>query len=241
MEKGSLNANKPKPDDFALSWENEPLYFPRKTNSATGGRFNPSLPLEDCQSLEIRKTEQQKNLYKEQTQKLVNEYNSIGQAKNPLKGSLLQSSKAILQREYAISSDQSPILYTFGLATCVGVALYNPQTKQAALAHIDAFTSKDSIIEFLFCLGDQPCHAHISGGEEIWYEIASDIMTLLSHSKHIKIQSCKIISEEIQSLGINAQTGEYYTFIPDSAMKNIPEFIERMNKTVCKESPLVKK
>ncbi|MEM4326007.1 MAG: hypothetical protein QXU40_01775 [Candidatus Pacearchaeota archaeon] len=50
-----------------------------------------------------------------------------------------QGNVQIIQGEYAIThaNDPNPILSTFGIASCVGLLLYDPQLKLGGIAHVD--------------------------------------------------------------------------------------------------------
>lgn len=74
------------------------------------------------------------------------------------------------QREIAFttSEDKRNILTTIGLGPCIGIAMYNPDTKQASLVHLDVFTNTHlTINRMIRVLGNdaKKLQIYVAGGD----------------------------------------------------------------------------
>jgi|GEM_PF-5182988 len=76
--------------------------------------------------------------------------------------------RGALQREYAISDAEKPIVATTEVATCFAVTVYNERTKTAAIAHVDSATSTPELCDVIERVGGREIpnlQFSIAGGE----------------------------------------------------------------------------
>jgi hypothetical protein len=115
---------------------------------------------------ELQKTDRQHNIDRE----MIAQINSLGQKQNTGKFTAAEA-RGILQAEMGFTNAESekPILGTFGAAPCIAMAVYNPETKTAFLAHIDDLTDINSIEDLFYQLSADnrvTLEAHLAGGLE---------------------------------------------------------------------------
>ncbi len=160
-------------------------------------------------------------IYNEQDN-LINSANSHLQTQNP---GFFTSNEArgVAQNELVIASadSQKPILGTFGAGPCVAIAVYNPTTHSAILAHIDELTNISSLNKYLDTIAknsSEPLQVHLAGGEEESKKMCVEIIKMLNKRGDNIIKSSKLIplGGSGESLAIDARTGEIFTsFNPD--------------------------
>lgn len=160
-------------------------------------------------------------IYNEQDN-LINSANSHLQTQNP---GFFTSNEArgVAQKELVIANadSQKPILGTFGAGPCVAIAVYNPTTHSAMLAHIDGLTNISSLNKYLDIVAKdspQPLQVHLAGGKKESKKICAEIISMLNKSGDNIIKSSKLIplGGSGESLAIDARNREIFTsFNPD--------------------------
>ena len=153
---------------------------------------------------------------------LINSANSHLQTQN--RGFFTSNeARGVAQNELVIASadSQKPILGTFGAGPCVAIAVYNPTTHSAMLAHIDGLTNISSLNQYLEIIAKdspQPLQVHLAGGKEESKKMCVEIINMLNTRGDNIIKSSKLIplGGYGESLAIDAKTGEIFTsFNPD--------------------------
>lgn len=167
-------------------------------------------------------TEEEKRQHKEQQQRLQVQKEILEKAKalpiisNERRIKRSEKYISVSQHEYASTTadSDSPILVTEGIDSCIGLALYNPQTKQSTLAHIDALTSYDSIEALLKPEAGleegQALHVHLVGGDSLTATDIHHILKLIDQAPHLKLKSTHIFPTNNISLAIDARTGKVF-------------------------------
>jgi Protein N-terminal asparagine amidohydrolase len=155
-------------------------------------------------------------IYNEQDN-LINSANSHLQTQNP---GFFTSNEArgVAQNELVIANadSQKPILGTFGAGPCVAIAVYNPTTHSAMLAHIDGLTEISSLKKHLDIIAknsSEPLQVHLAGGQEESKKMCAEIIEMLNKRGDNTIKSSKLIpfGGSGESLAIDARTGEIFT------------------------------
>lgn len=131
--------------------------------------------------------------------------------------------RGVAQNELVIANadSQKPILGTFGAGPCVAIAVYNPTTHSAMLAHIDGLTNISSLNKYLEIIAkdsSQPLQVHLAGGTEESKKMCVEIINMLNKRGDNVIKSSKLIplGGSGESLAIDARTGDIFTsFNPD--------------------------
>lgn len=124
------------------------------------------------------------------------------------------------------ADDRRPVLATNGMGPCVAVALYNPQTKTAALAHFDTNTDVRSLHRMMDIIGrDQPVEVHLSGGQDISRKLVRDIVSTLADYPQAMVKSAAVMTEPgtLKSLAIDARNGEVATQFFSAGMDKGPD------------------
>jgi len=115
------------------------------------------------------------------------------------------------QREIAFttSEDKRNILTTIGLLPCIGIAMYNPDTKQASLVHLDVFTDTHlTINRMIRVLGNdaKKLQIYVAGGDNSSASQEQQLLVkdiLEKNSADIKGE----MNSDKRSLLINAENG----------------------------------
>ncbi len=142
----------------------------------------------------------------------------IGQDSN-LASFTSADAQGVLQREVAFTNADSakPILGTTGAGPCVAIAIYNPETKTASLAHVDADTDLSSLGGMFHQLSkesDATLEVHLAGGLMESRNNVIELIRQIQYQKNIEIKSADIIPESTtttKSLAIDSRTGEIFT------------------------------
>ncbi|MGC1853947.1 MAG: hypothetical protein WA659_01015 [Candidatus Aquirickettsiella sp.] len=148
----------------------------------------------------------------------------------------LEESQAVLQHEVAITNSKSkkPILGSYGARPCVIVALYNPSTKEAVLAHIDALTTLFSLNQYFTKLssnaenGDK-IQVHLSGGDNSSKKKTTALIKEINDCNDTEIISANICNgNDSKSLAIDSRTGEIFTSFRPNQLQHAPDYRLRM-------------
>jgi hypothetical protein len=150
---------------------------------------------------------------------LVEEVRSIGQRENYGHFTSAEA-EGILQHEMGFTDAKSerPVLATFGAGPCIAIAVYNPETRTASLAHIDALTelpSTDALFYQLSKDSDATLEVHLAGGMEMSREQVTELIRRIQIKPNVAVKSANIIPEDGgfggKSLAIDSRTGEVFT------------------------------
>ena len=115
---------------------------------------------------------------------------------------------------YTDANSDKPILGTCGIGPCVGVAIYNPEIKVAALTHLDTSIALSSVEEMFAELSkdsDAILQVHLRGGDFMSRKMIDRLLELINGMNNVEIISADLISEDVRSIAIDARTGEIYT------------------------------
>ena len=131
----------------------------------------------------------------------------------PGQGFAPEDARSIYIRGYGITSadDQHPVLETHGAGPCLIVAAFNPETRKAGIAHLDANTDPRSINTMLDKLGGgQPLQVYMAGGWEVTRGMVEATRGEIEQRGDAQIKKAEIINPEgtLKGLAIDARTGE---------------------------------
>ncbi len=150
-------------------------------------------------------------------QETLEKVKSVGQPSN--RGDFTaEDARSISQQEmgYTDATSERPVLATFGAGPCVILAIHNPDTKTATLAHIDRLTELNSTDQMFYQLGkegDSPLEVHLAGGDSSSIEMVTKLVNQIAAKDNVVIKSADIIGNgfEGKRLAIDARTGEVFT------------------------------
>ncbi len=111
---------------------------------------------------------------------------------------------------YTDALSQRPVLTSFGAATCIIIAIYNPATKEAALAHFDSNSSPKSLAEIFEKLspgGKENLDIHLAGGSKLAEDVLDNVLKVINRKKNAVIKSSKLMQEH-DKLAIDARSGK---------------------------------
>lgn len=121
----------------------------------------------------------------------------------------------VLQHEIGLTTANSekPILGTYSAGPCVIVAMYNPKTKVAALAHVDCTTDLNSLYSHLCNIlgNDTAIDIHIAGGDSTSESTVVSILKMINQNPRFILKTARILGRDIKSLAIDSRTGEIFT------------------------------
>lgn len=126
------------------------------------------------------------------------------------------------------SSGKQRILATFGAGSCLIVALYNPATKEAALAHLDAFSKIESLNKYIVKMkrsssSDEQngLRVYLAGGHKSSASQSRqyDLIRLLENHSDVKIVGCGFDSGTTD-LAIDSENGEIWTHFNHKDLDN---------------------
>ena len=152
---------------------------------------------------------------------------------------------AVGQHEIAITNAASikPILGSYGAGPCIIIAAFNPSTKQALLAHVDAVTVLSSLTAHLSKISESGTilQVHLAGGDHSTKTQAAELITLIA-----KLGSMEIVSADIgngmasKSLAIDSHTGEIFTSFTPEQLEADKDSVLRMQivQTQTHKSPI---
>lgn len=117
---------------------------------------------------------------------------------------------------YTDATSAKPILGSYGAGPCLIVAVYNPETKTAALSHVDELTLLHSITDIFYQLGKnskEKLQVHLAGGDESSRNMVTEIINIISHTPNAEIISSDVLNPGggSKQLAIDARTGEVFT------------------------------
>ena len=151
------------------------------------------------------------------------------------------------QREFGVSKADSikPVLATYGLATCIGFAGWDPLQKIGFLTHYDYYTKFPESFNYLMdCISKQSQYpkfdVRIIGGWDKSSEIITFLKSNLNNSKNIKM---RLIEEDtgmsnaiVRSIAIDTRTGGTYSYFPklNPLHKKPGSFIDLYHYSVAK-------
>lgn len=145
--------------------------------------------------------------------------------KVPYKHIILKETKLIMTGESSITSihDDEPVLATFGVSTCIAVALYNPDLKRAALAHYDVSTSPqkliDDIAERICELTDkQQIRVYLVSQDKEMISKYYSYLKNMGFPNHVFKTIKSPETEEGYSVGIDSKGGSFFCWDYKSAM-----------------------
>jgi hypothetical protein len=181
--------------------------------SSTGINLDITPP----QREQIKEAYQEKLNYGKSVKENIAFANSKGKNYQPLALSP-NTTRGVLQHEYAIvnSTDVQNKLATYGAGPCLILAIYNPTTKTAGLAHIDALTTPASVGGFIYQLKNNlgpgaQLQVHLAGGDRSSEEMVSSVIDMIKQDKDLKLVSSDVIGSgylgEAKQLAIDAATG----------------------------------
>lgn len=140
--------------------------------------------------------------------------------------------QAVLQHEVAITNSNStkPILGTYGAGPCVIVALYNPQTKVAALAHVDSLTNINSLAHHVDQISSVGAvEVHLSGGDSSSKKMVTEIIKLINSRQGAKIISANVCNGyESKSLALDSRTGAVFTSFDPKQLQHADDWELRL-------------
>lgn len=138
-----------------------------------------------------------------------------------------QEARSIYIRGLGVTSanDARPVLGTSGLGPCVAVALYNPQTRTAALAHFDTNTDPASIHAMMSSVGGgQPVEVHMTGGEDISRRLVRDLVSTIDQYPNATIRTVNMMNNDgLRSIAIDSRTGAISTRFMGSQLDTGPD------------------
>ncbi len=158
-----------------------------------------------------------------------------------------------------VSSDQGKsIVATNGVLTCYAVALYNPETRTASLAHIDAMNDEKKVLADMASAlrpphSNQRLIAHIVGGFDMGDGLnasqtqGQNILDQLRSMKNVSIDSVDVGGDMqnfkgIRGLAVDSRTGK--TYLNDSIPEDIisqesARFVESARRVDQQQSPVI--
>jgi chemotaxis receptor (MCP) glutamine deamidase CheD len=180
---------------------------------------------------ELQKTDRQHNIGRE----MIAQINSLGQKQNT--GNFTADhARGILQTEMGFTNAESekPILGTFGAGPCIAIAVYNPETKTASLAHFDELTDINSIDDLFYQLSENSratLEVHLAGGSEESRDKVTEVINRIRRQENVEIKSAAVIHKNDfngKSLAIDARTGEIFTQFYPQQLDNGEEIEARI-------------
>ncbi|MEO8402891.1 MAG: hypothetical protein ABI597_14050 [Gammaproteobacteria bacterium] len=138
---------------------------------------------------------------------------------------------AVLQHEFAITtaSSATPVLGSLGARPCLILALYDQKNKIAILAHIDALTRDDFLLDLLPYISTKNTVAYLTGGDQESKGFCNDILSsLLAMNIKIVLNDTPKNFDEVASIAIDSRTGKIYTSISDHDLGRALNFDIRM-------------
>ncbi|MBN8828686.1 MAG: hypothetical protein J0H68_08260 [Sphingobacteriia bacterium] len=142
----------------------------------------------------------------------------------------LKECKRIYQRFYGITAANSklPVLASFGAFDCIILTLYNPETKVAALAHIDTLTDLNSIESMLRAVrrsSYSKIEVSLVGGANSTKQLAINLIETFNDETQYLIKSTNLINgQTTQQLAIDARTGKIFTTFDPSNLNLGPDY-----------------
>ena len=130
-----------------------------------------------------------------------------------------EDGRSIYIRGYAVTSaqDQRPVLGTSALGPCLGVAIYNPETRVGALAHIDTNTDLNSLSRLISQVGGQDGRLQVSLaggqlGEANSHRMVEAVLEQLNQRGNVSIRSADVMNPAggLASIALDTRTGEVY-------------------------------
>jgi len=140
---------------------------------------------------------------------------------------------SIDQHEMAFTDAASdkPVLWTQGIGPCVGMAVYNPQTKTAALAHVDFVTKLSSLAPVFNQLSrgsDAALEVHLVGGET-----NADVAALrkyIQSQNNVLIKSAHLSPPQGAKLAIDSRTGQVMTNFKTVGYYDLGDLVAKLDK-----------
>ena len=186
---------------------------------------------------ELTESDKKQIQVKKQREKLLENANKIGQEESVGKFTS-EDAYGIIQGSvgYTNSTSQKPILGTYGAGPCIIVAMYNSETKKAALSHID--TSLDmnktlnNMISSIQSSQDKKLSIHLRGGDSSAKNQAKDLLNYLSKRGDVEIKSCSLVTYTSDRLAIDSRTGDIYTNFQVNQLEAHPECSQLIQRHV---------
>lgn len=143
----------------------------------------------------------------------------------------VETTPEVSQREFLLTTAKShPLIQTYGVATCLALAIYHPKTKTGVLAHIDAPTLVTPSVERLAsafrALGipTEELVAHLSGADpgSSHPGAVSTTKTMVSntlkalHAAKIEVKTLDVFTQAPAMYGrkleLDLRTGDFYYY-----------------------------
>ena len=117
----------------------------------------------------------------------------------------------VAQREHIYThSSQHEYVQTYGLATCVALVAYNPETTTTILAHLDAGTDFQSFIE-RDILGKGYKISLLGGEYGRDHNLLDEVFEYFSQ-RNISVDTYRPSSKEAMSIMVNTEDGSIYSY-----------------------------
>ncbi|MGI4851529.1 MAG: hypothetical protein ACRYGR_06265 [Janthinobacterium lividum] len=123
-----------------------------------------------------------------------------------------------------------PIIGSFGANPCIIIGIYNPETKSAALCHLDSCTEITALKSMFMTLRpdeDSLLEIHFAGGDYIDDRLIN-IVNFVENQPHVFIKSAKLFSSD--QMAIDARTGDIFDIFSPTQLNVGKDFLERLQK-----------
>lgn len=144
-------------------------------------------------------------------------------------------SYAVLQHEVGITNGTSakPIIGSYGAGPCIIMAIWNSNTKEAALAHIDALTSLSSVRSLFARIANDDndsLEVHLHGGDSSSKKQAMEIVELVKSQNNAEIISANLCSlfGGSKSLALDSRTGKTFTIFSAKRLEHSSDFMIKL-------------
>ncbi len=137
--------------------------------------------------------------------------------------------RGVVQREYGVTDSKSsvPVVGTWGLATCVAVTAYEPDTKTAGVAHLDSSKVIDSLKDFLKDVaGSQHDLSQLKvgliGGEELSKDLINETIEFLE-GNGVSLKYAEILDKpHPTAFVLDSRDGKIYpNIVPENCGDNL--------------------
>jgi hypothetical protein len=147
-------------------------------------------------------------------------------------------SYAVLQHEVGITNSFSikPILGSHSAGPCIIIAIWNSNTKEAVLAHVDAlttFSSVESLFRRVSSNESDNLEVHLHGGDSSTKKQAMEIVELVKSQKNAELVSANLCTGHAsKSLAIDSRTGSTFTVFSAKKLEHSSDCEDSRLKTL---------